>query len=84
MNEAELLDKVKIMLIDLGNLRISPADLAPDMELNSLGIDSLDLVTIYLEFEQEFDVLFENEEIVIGNNTVEDLTKKITSKLSGV
>ena len=43
MNEAELLDKVKIMLIDLGNLRISPADLAPDMELNSLGIDSLDL-----------------------------------------
>lgn len=81
MDESELLIKIKQMLIEQGKLRLSPDDLMPNTTLNSLAIDSIDLVTILMDFEREFDIFFENEDIIIGNNTVQDLFEKINSKI---
>lgn len=81
MDESELLIKIKQMLIEQRKLRLSPDDLMPNTALNSLAIDSIDLVAILMDFERDFDIFFENEDIIVGNNTVQDLFEKINSKI---
>ena len=54
-------------------------EITRDMKIKDLGIDSLDLVEIVMEAEEEFGIAFSNDEL---NNftTVNDVVNAIKSK----
>ena len=56
------------------------ADIKPETELQSLGIDSLDLVQIIVDAEEKYGITFSNEELS-GFVTVSDVVKAIDEKL---
>ena len=66
--------------IELLSKRSNVKDITGDTELRSLGIDSLDLVEIVMEAEEEFNIAFSNDEL---NNfvTVNDVVNAIKSKV---
>lgn len=53
----------------------------PEMELKGLGLDSLDLVEVMMELEEEFGIEFTNEEM-LGFDTIADVTNNIKAKLN--
>lgn len=53
----------------------------PNMELKSLGLDSLDLVEVMMRLEEEFGIEFTNDEM-LGFETIADVTADITKKLN--
>ncbi|MDY4787785.1 MAG: phosphopantetheine-binding protein [Bacilli bacterium] len=59
--------------------KASVSDIKSESELRSLGIDSLDLVEIIMDIEEQFGIQFENDEL---NKfvTVDDVVKAIESK----
>lgn len=61
--------------------RIKKDSVDPNAELRTLGLDSLDLVEIMMEIEDEFHIEFENDEMV-GFKTVGDVYKAIENKLA--
>ena len=63
----------------VGKRASSKVEITGETELRSLGIDSLDLVEIVMEAEEEFNVAFSNDEL---NNfvTVNDGVNAIKSK----
>ena len=65
--------------IELLAERSNSNNITGETELRSLGIDSLDLVEIVMEAEEEFGVAFSNDEL---NNftTVNDVVNAIKSK----
>lgn len=58
------------------NLDIDPANVTEDATFDSLGIDSLDMVELICEIEDEFDVDFGEPD---GLETIEDLIDYIES-----
>ena len=65
--------------VNLLSSKVKGKEITPETELKSLGIDSLDLVEIVMEAEEEFGVAFSNDEL---NNftTVNDVVNAIKSK----
>ena len=65
--------------IELLSKRTNNKEITGETELRSLAIDSLDLVEIVMEAEEEFGVAFSNDEL---NNftTVNDVVNAIKSK----
>lgn len=50
--------------------------------LNDLGMDSLNCVDIVLSIEEEFDVIFNDEELLLENlNTINKLAETVEQKL---
>lgn len=56
-------------------------DIKPEMELKSLGLDSLDLVEVMMKIEEEFNIEFSNDEM-LGFITVADVIADIDKKLA--
>lgn len=54
--------------------------LDPNMELKSLGLDSLDLVELIMDIEENFGIEFNNEEMM-EFKTVADVLNSIEKKL---
>lgn len=50
-----------------------------ESNLKDLGLDSLDVVELLMDLEEEFDVEFENEEMV-SLKTVKDVVETIENK----
>ena len=50
-----------------------------ESNLKDLGLDSLDVVELLMDLEEEFDVEFENEEMV-SLKTVKDVVETIDNK----
>ena len=67
-------DIVRDLLVD--NLDLDAADIAPDSTLESLGIDSLDMVELICDLEERCDVEFGEPE---GIETVGQLVAHIDS-----
>ena len=67
-------DTVRDLLVD--NLDLDAADIAPDSTLESLGIDSLDMVELVCELEERCGVDFGEPE---GIETVGQLAAHIDS-----
>ena len=65
--------------IELLSKRTNNKEITGETELRSLGIDSLDLVEIVMEAEEEFGIAISNDEL---NNftTVNDVVNAIKSK----
>lgn len=53
----------------------------PEMELKTLGLDSLDLVELMMKLEEEFGIEFTDDEM-LGFETIADVTADITKKLN--
>lgn len=60
--------------------RVGVETLDEKLELKDLGLDSLDVVELLLEIEDEYNVKFESSEVT-SCKTVRDLYKVIESKL---
>lgn len=56
-------------------------DIKTDMELKSLGLDSLDLVEVMMQLEEEFGIEFSNDEM-LAFTTVQDVVSDIEKKLA--
>ena len=71
----EYFDKLKERL----ETKLQGKELTKDSNFKELGIDSLDLVDLVFELEEEIGVEFEDEEL-LKLNTVQDLLNLIDSK----
>lgn len=56
-------------------------EIKPEMELKSLGLDSLDLVEVMMKIEEEFDIEFSNDEM-LSFATVADVLADLEKKLA--
>ncbi len=70
------LKKIEQVFKDMLNI----TTIEPEMELKGLGLDSLDLVEVMMELEEEFGIEFTNEEM-LGFDTIADVTNNIKAKL---
>lgn len=61
--------------------KIKKDNIDPSAELRTLGLDSLDLVEIMMDIEDEFGIQFENDEMV-GFKTIGDVYSAIEKKLT--
>ncbi|MDD4532392.1 MAG: acyl carrier protein [Bacilli bacterium] len=73
----EIYDKLK----NIVSKKIKNADLKPEDELTSLGLDSLDKAEIMINIEDEFGIEFDEEEM-LDVKTVEDLHKLVAKKIA--
>lgn len=53
-----------------------PEEIAPDTELTSLGLGSLDTITLLFEMEEAFDITIPNE-VIPEISTVSDIIEKL-------
>ncbi|WP_283170716.1 acyl carrier protein [Curtanaerobium respiraculi] len=68
------IDAIKEVLSE--NLDIDPATVTPDSTLDSLGIDSLDLVEMTVDLEEKLDIEFDETE---GIKTIGEMAAYIDS-----
>jgi len=54
----------------------SPEEITPDTELSSLGLGSLDTITLLFEMEEAFDITIPNE-VIPEISTVNDIIEKL-------
>lgn len=71
-------EKIAAMLAE--KLECDAADIKPETEFSTLGIDSLDVMELLMNLEDAFGIEIEMDDNKI--NTVSDLTKLIESKLN--
>lgn len=72
MDRVEVIRKIMAKRVDVTNLK-------EDDELSALGLDSLDLVEVVMEIEEELNVKFEMEEIA-NFKTLKDVIDCVNSK----
>ena len=72
-------DKIKDRL----SSKLKGKELMKESSFKELGIDSLDLVDLVFELEEEIGVEFQDEEL-LKISTVQDLLDLIDSKKSGI
>ena len=69
--------------LDIINAKLEPIlkgkELTPEMGFKDLGVDSLDLVDLVFELEEEIGVQFEDDELT-SLKTVQDLLDLIAKK----
>jgi acyl carrier protein len=75
----DLRDQLNALLIT--KLDLEPGTLAADQTLESLGLDSLDIVKLATAMEGEFGVEFDEDEL-FDDITLDDLVKLLGDRLS--
>ncbi len=60
--------------------KVKTDKLEPTMELRELGLDSLDLVELMMDIEEEFKIEFDNDEMV-GFKSVGDVVHAVEEKI---
>lgn len=71
------MERIEQIFTDL--LKVESVD--PATELKSLGLDSLDLVEVMMQLEEEFGIEFSNDEM-LSFTTVADVVADIEKKLN--
>ncbi len=81
MSEAEILDKVKNIVIE--QLSVEASTVTPQANYaNDLGADSLDTVELVMALEEEFDIEIPDEaaeQITTVQQTVDYITNKVAA-----
>ena len=72
MDKLEKIKAVMAKRVDITNLKLED-------ELSALGLDSLDLVELVMEIEEELEIQFEMDEIA-NFKTLKDLVDCVNSK----
>lgn len=76
----QILSELKGLLEDRGIAGSS--QIVPEAELKNLAIDSVEIALIFAHFEQKYDAMFENQEILGGQyKTVSDIVQTIEKKI---
>ena len=58
-------------------------ELTGDTKVESIGVSSIDYVKILIMLETEFDIEFDDEDLVLDENTcISDLASKVSEKIS--
>jgi acyl carrier protein len=86
MNQSELKDKLKSIIIEVTHSSDDAGDIADDdFLIDDLGIDSLGMMTLVETLEKRFSIVIPVSEVVLDNfKTVELLLKYVTSKLGSM
>jgi len=79
----ELVERIEKIITDV--LKIEPGtikEISRDDTLNRIGVDSVNFIEIVISLEDEFNITFEDEELLLQNlNTINKLKNVITQKL---
>ena len=81
MTEHEVTEQARAILVR--RLKIDPSTITPGTVIEELGIDSLDLVTLAGEYEEEFEVAIPTKEIMTIR-TFGDIVRQLSSKVGAV
>jgi acyl carrier protein len=81
MTEREVVEQARAVLAH--RLRVDPSVITSETEIESLGLDSLDLVTLAGEFEETFSVGLATKEIM-QIRTFGDLTRQLSAKIAAI
>jgi len=82
---ADLKDRIKAVLVERLFLDIDPATLDPAESLTEAhGVDSVRLFDMVVGLEEDFDISFEDEELVLDAfDTVNAVAERVQAKLEG-
>ncbi len=79
----DLVERIEKIIINI--LRIEPErirEISGDETLNRIGVDSVNFIEIVIGLEDEFNITFEDDELLLQNlNTINKLKNIITQKL---
>lgn len=79
MNRKEKIAEIVMAVLQIESERMN--QVSEESPLNVLGMDSLNCVDIVLTIEEEFDVVFNDEELLLDNlNSIEKLTRLVDEK----
>ena len=80
----ELAERIENIILTV--LKIEPEiikKLSPDESLNRIGVDSVNFIEIVISLEEEFNIAFEDDELLLQNlNTINKLKTIISNKLN--
>lgn len=80
----ELAERIENIILTV--LKIEPEiikELSPDETLNRIGVDSVNFIEIVISLEEEFNIAFEDDELLLHNlNTINKLKSIISNKLN--
>lgn len=80
----ELAERIENIILTV--LKIEPEiikELSPDETLNRIGVDSVNFIEIVISLEEEFNIAFEDDELLLQNlNTINKLKNVISNKLN--
>ncbi len=79
----DLVERIEKIILNI--LRIEPErirEISGDETLNRIGVDSVNFIEIVIGLEDEFNITFEDDELLLQNlNTINKLKNVITQKL---
>jgi len=78
----EMAEKIAKVVGDVLNRTLDPVEtMSGDEPLHTLGMDSINCVEIILQLEEEFNIAFEDEELMLDNlNSINKLCKIVKHK----
>jgi acyl carrier protein len=79
VNDQEILEKLRLVMKTSSQEEINWDEVVPDSSIDSLGFDSLSVLDLTYDIQQEFSVEFEAEEMV-KVTTVKDMIEFLKAK----
>jgi acyl carrier protein len=78
-------ERLKKILVDQLGYSLDSSKIRDDTSLygKGLGLDSVDVVSLVVKLEEEFDVFFEADEVTASVETFGSMVEAIQQKLSG-
>lgn len=81
MNQLAVIERI-IEVIN-GVVNENNKELTGDTKVESIGVSSIDYVKILIMLETEFDIEFDDDDLVLDENTfISDLANKISAKIN--
>ena len=78
MTEHEVTEQARAVLVR--RLKVKPSAVTPETNIEELGVDSLDLVTLASEFEQVFSIEIPTKDLM-KIRTFGDIVQQLTAKV---
>jgi len=81
MNQSEAIER--IIGVVKGVIGESDKELTGDTKVESIGVSSIDYVKILIMLETEFDIEFDDDDLVLDESTcISDLASKVCAKIN--
>lgn len=79
MNQSEATER--IIEVIKGVIGENDKELTSDTKVESIGVSSIDYIKILIMLETEFDIEFDDDDLVLDENTcISDLASKVCAK----
>ena len=81
MNQLEVIERIIGVVREI--LGENDKRLAGDTKIESIGVNSIDYVKTLIMLETEFDIEFDDDDLVLDENTcISDLADKVCAKIN--